>query len=332
MRLAGELREEMARKEVVAGDKRMKWLERTFGAAPAGGHSLWISLHGGGGAPPEVNDSQWQNQIRLYTPAEGIVVAPRAPGDTWDLWHQAHVDGLFDRLIAGMVACRGVDPDKVYLLGYSAGGDGVYQVAPRMADRWAAAAMMAGHPNESRPLGLRNLPFFIFSGKEDTAYNRAAVAADWARMLGELRAADPGGYPHAARIFDGLGHWMNGKDAVAIQWMGECRRRAWPDKVVWLQDDVTHERFYWLGLPPGMARKDQLVRASVDGQTISIDAPDTPVLRLRLADELLDLDRPVKVVAGDKVVFEGRVTRTAAAMVGISRRTRGPGGHGQRGA
>jgi poly(3-hydroxybutyrate) depolymerase len=42
---------------------------------------------------------------------------------------------------------RGVNPDKVYLLGYPAGGDGVWQLAPRMADRFAAAAMMAGHPN-----------------------------------------------------------------------------------------------------------------------------------------------------------------------------------------
>ena len=43
-----------------------------------------------------------------------------------------------------MIAFYGVDSDRVYLMGYSAGGDGVYQVAPRMADRFAAAAMMAG--------------------------------------------------------------------------------------------------------------------------------------------------------------------------------------------
>ena len=41
------------------------------------------------------------------------------------------------------------------VVGYSAGGDGVYQLAPRMADSWAAAAMMAGHPNGVSPLSLR---------------------------------------------------------------------------------------------------------------------------------------------------------------------------------
>ena len=50
-------------------------------------------------APPGLNDGQWRNQIRLYQPEEGIYLAPRAPGNTWDLWHTADIDPLFDRLI-----------------------------------------------------------------------------------------------------------------------------------------------------------------------------------------------------------------------------------------
>ncbi|MFM8642358.1 MAG: polyhydroxyalkanoate depolymerase, partial [Phycisphaerales bacterium] len=110
-------------------------------------------------APAPVNDAQWENQKRLYSPPEGVYVAPRAPTNEWNLWHQGHVDALFDRLIENLVMCERVDPDRIYLMGYSAGGDGVYQLAPRMADRFAAAAMMAGHPNEAVPDGLRNLPF-----------------------------------------------------------------------------------------------------------------------------------------------------------------------------
>jgi hypothetical protein len=55
----------------------MRYLEKTFGEAPEGEKSLWISMHGGGGAPPQINDQQWLNQIRLYAPQEGIVIAPR---------------------------------------------------------------------------------------------------------------------------------------------------------------------------------------------------------------------------------------------------------------
>ena len=36
---------------------------RTFGMYPKDGRSLYISLHGGGECPKEVNDEQWMNQI-----------------------------------------------------------------------------------------------------------------------------------------------------------------------------------------------------------------------------------------------------------------------------
>ena len=51
--------------------------------------------------------------------------APRAPTETWNLWHEAHIAPLFQALIETYVARRGVHPNKVYLMGYSAGGDGV---------------------------------------------------------------------------------------------------------------------------------------------------------------------------------------------------------------
>ena len=131
---------------VQAAGQKMKLYERTFGKAPDAGHSLWISMHGGGGAPARVNDGQWNNQIELYQPEEGIYVAPRAPTNTWNLWHEGHIDDLFDRLIENYVVDRGVDPNRVYLMDYSAGGDGVYQLAPRMADRFAAEGFVALAP------------------------------------------------------------------------------------------------------------------------------------------------------------------------------------------
>ncbi|MEC7130147.1 MAG: polyhydroxyalkanoate depolymerase, partial [Planctomycetota bacterium] len=164
---------------VRAAGKALKVYERTFGDAPDRGHSLWISMHGGGGAPARVNDGQWNNQIELYQPKEGIYVAPRAPTNTWNLWHEGHIDDLFDRLIENYVIDRGVNPNRVYLMGYSAGGDGVYQLAPRMADRFAAASMMAGHPNGVPMDGVRNLPFMIWMGANDGAYKRNEQAATY---------------------------------------------------------------------------------------------------------------------------------------------------------
>ena len=312
--LRAERADELEEKELAAAGVTLRWLEKRFGDAPEGARSLWISMLGGGGAPKEVNDQQWQNQIRLYEPAEGFYVAPRAPTDTWNLWHQGHIDACFDRLIEDYVALRGVSPDRVYLMGYSAGGDGVWQLAPRMADRYAAAAMMAGHPNEAQLDGLRNLPFALFMGGDDAAYGRNQIARDRAAKLGELRAADPKGYEHFARIYDGLGHWMQRKDAEGVPWMAGFTRRAWPERVIWLQDDVTHERFYWLALPSDSAAAGQRVDARIEGNVVRVESPNMKTLSLRLSDELLDLDQGVIVQVGEKRVFEGRVSRSAREL------------------
>lgn len=287
---------ELEKRGISLDGTTLRWLEKDFGEAESGGRSLWISMHGGGGAPTEVNDQQWRNQIDLYEPEEGIYVAPRAPTDTWNLWHQDHIDPLFSRLIESMIALRGVHPNKVYLMGYSAGGDGVWQLAPRMADRFAAAAMMAGHPNEASLLPLRNLPFAIFMGGEDAAYDRNKIAAERVAELGRLRASDPQGYVHLARIYEGLGHWMDRRDAEALPWMAKFERDPWPRKIVWVQDDVTHRRFYWLQLPGNYApQAGERIDASVDGQTIHLSESTPPGTVLLLHDDLLDLDRPVRI-------------------------------------
>ena len=314
-RVAAERKDEMEKKLLKVGDKTLRWLEKTFGEAPADGRSLWISMHGGGGAPPQVNDQQWQNQIRLYEPAEGIYVAPRAPTDTWNLWHEGHIDPMFQRLIENHVALRGVNPDKIYLMGYSAGGDGVWQLAPRMADRFAAAAMMAGHPNEAQLLGLRNLPFAIFMGGADAAYDRNKIAAAKTAEMAELQKADPGGYVHMSRIYEGLPHWMNRKDAESVPWMAKFTRNPWPKKVVWLQDDITHDRFYWLKIPDKAAAKaGQKIVATVEGQTVKLEGDVPAKLELRLSDALLDLDQAVTVSVNGKEVLSKKPERNAAAI------------------
>ena len=286
----------------------------TYGEKPAAGRSLFISMHGGGGAPKEVNDQQWENQKKLYQPKEGVYVAPRAPTNTWNLWHEGHIDPLFDRLIRDMILFEGVDPNKVYIMGYSAGGDGVFQLTPRMADRFAAAAMMAGHPNETKPDGLRNLPFTLHMGGNDAAFKRNEIGRQWGTMLDACAAADAGGYPHEVVIHEGKGHWMDRKDAVAIGWMAKYTRDLRPKKIVWLQDDVTEARFYWLA--NAQPKAGQRVVAMRDAQIITIEeASGVEELRIRLDDSMLDLDLPVRVEMHGSALFEGIVPRTQETMM-----------------
>lgn len=312
--LRQQRREEFEKRSISSGELNMPFFFKKFGQKPSQGWSLYISMHGGGQARKRVNDSQWENQKRLYQLKEGIYVAPRAPTDTWNMWHQAHIDKMFGRLIEDFILFESVDPNRIYLMGYSAGGDGVYQLAPRMADRFAAAAMMAGHPNETSALGLRNLPFTIHMGGRDSGFRRNQVAAKWKDRLGELAAEDQGGYRHLVKIYPNKGHWMDREDAAAIPWMAGFERQIHPTRIVWVQDDVTHDRFYWLAVDQSQKRARMQITAEVNEQSILIEATDLETLTVRLHDGLLDLDRELSVSDGQRELYRGRAKRTIGTM------------------
>ena len=311
--LVMERKNEMKNREITLNDVKMKFDLKYYGVKPKEGWSLYFSLHGGGQTEPAVNEKQWVRHQDLYKVNEGIVFIPRSPTNTWNMWHQDHIDPLFNRIIQNMIMLYEVDPDKVYLMGYSAGGDGVYQLAPRMADRFAAAAMMAGHPNETSPLGLRNLPFTIHMGENDTPYNRNKVAAEWRGKLKDLRNNDPEGYPHLVTIHQDKGHWMELLDTVAITWMSKYIRNPFPKKVVWKQDDVTHNRFYWLRDENPTERS--LIVASIEGQTIEIENTSVSEFTIMLNDSLIDMDKSVIVKYDGKEVFNATVPRTSSTIL-----------------
>ena len=231
-------------KIVVQGENRMPLFWTIYGKEPTDGRSMWISLHGGGGTPKQVNDGQWQNQKFLYTPEEGVYVAPRAPWDAWDMWFQEPIDSMYLQLIRAMVSHYNVNPDKVYILGYSAGGDGIWRLAPRMADHWAAASMMAGHPGDVSLVNVRNLPFTIWVGGKDAAYNRNIEVAKRGTEMDSLQAHDPEGYIHETHILADKEHWMDREDRAAVPWMAQYRRNPWPKKLVWQQEWCGNRKRY----------------------------------------------------------------------------------------
>ena len=300
---------EMKSRKLKLGNVEMPFWYQVYGDKPETGRSLYISLHGGGGVPEEINDQQWENQKHLYQISEGIYLVPRAPTNSWNMWHQAHVDKFLSRLIENLIVLENVDPNRVYIMGYSAGGDGTYQLGPRMADRWAGVAAMAGHPNDSKPDNLRNTAFTLHMGAMDSAYNRNQMAETWEKLLGRLQEKDPNGYKHLVQIYQAKGHWMQGEDQIAIPWMTENTRNVYPDRVIWLQDNVAHNRFYWLAVKgESMLNRSQII-AERNGQKINIKVATVSTVTVRLNDDMLDLELPVEIHFRGQLLFKGKVER-----------------------
>jgi len=311
------------------GDETMRFTAEVIGEPGPGGYPLFIALHGGGGAPAEVNDGQWEHmQVYWRDSVEaGIYVAPRGVTDNWNL----HFDGasypLYDRLIEDAVVFLGADPDRVYLLGFSAGGDGVYAVSARMPDRFAGACMAAGHNNGLRPDSLAALPFLVQMGEKDEAYGRHESAAEFGGWLDALAAEFPGAYTHDVWIhLDGLHNrpwkshdpepnlypvladpaaWLAGGDrsttevdSNAVRWLTPHAREARPALVVWDTSHLADTREaaglrYWVDV--GDAPEGRLV-ARRDREANAIEVEYTgDRLRLLVHEDDLDLAAPITV-------------------------------------
>eukprot|EP00731_Ephydatia_muelleri_P005517 Em0002g1693a len=288
------------------------------GSRPKNGYSLFIGLHGGGSCPKEVNDEQYKGHLHLYNglaksgfPDGSVWFVPRAPENVWNMWHLPYVDKMLDFMIQSFIICGIADPNKVFLTGYAAGGDGVYKLAPRMADRLAGAAMSGGHPNGASILSLRNTAFTLHVGENDHAYNRNRVGMEYGEKFKVEKQKDPLGFDHFLKVHDKCGSWMEYRDFEGFEWLFTQTRVPLPDKVVWEQcSDVPKKTFYWLVLPEDQMKKGSLVTASLRDNSVYIESTDIKRIGIRLNDQMLSLQHPVHVYFNNIRVFEGLVERS----------------------
>ncbi len=303
----------------------VKFAYRVFGnntSEDDEGYPLVISLHGGGSAPAEVNDEQWENQKDLYKLEKGIYIVPRAPWNDWDMWFKPQMDKIIEKLILTFyLSDYTVNLDRIYLIGYSAGGDGVWRLATRMPDLFAGASMMAGHPGDVSLKNLYNLPFMIWVGADDSAYNRNVECAKRIQELELLhRQSDELGYIFSGHVLQGKGHWMDLEDSAAIEWLNQFERNYYPAHIVWRQEEVIRSHFYQLQVDPATARRgmEAVVDFEMDDDeatTIIVSKSDYDVLYINLNDFAVDMDKPVTVKnAAGKVVFKGIVPRRSSVL------------------
>lgn len=269
---------ELAEGQITLRDITMRVYTEVIGEPDENGYPLYICLHGGGYSPtPDMNNSQWEHMKVYYKSAVeyGVYIAPRGIRDTSNTHSNPESYAFFDRIIENSIAFYNVDPNRVYLMGFSAGGDGVYQLSPRMADRFAAANMSAGSPSMVSLVNLYNLPFYLQVGSMDTAYDRNILTAEYDGKLNAL-AEKYGGYPHKTFIhmfkphnfldngrpkqivFKDVQAWLkNGdershlQDTNAVRLTNAHTRNPLPERVVWevnMHAPVRNTNcFYWLG-------------------------------------------------------------------------------------
>ena len=348
MEESGVMESELSAERLDLGDVTMRLGIFVEGERPEGGYPLYIALHGGGSSDtPDLNDSQWDAMKYYYRDALdcGVYVAARGVRDTWDTHFNPESYPLYDRLIQYMIINYDVDPNRVYIEGFSAGGDGVYAVTARMADRFAAANMSSGHHNWVNIDNLYNMPIMLQAGEYDEAYDRHRVTAEYGILLDSLQERFPGHYVHRVLIHYNEGHNYEDYDAAPIpvmrsyrswledgdrshvdedcyppHWMDQFVRDPLPSSVRWNLGTRAEMRtvtsFYYLRAPYGttgtvLASYDRDMNlVSIETENLSGD------LSVLLNEDMVDFSKPVTFVIDGK-----EVSRTVTPSLDVLKET-----------
>ncbi|HUW58955.1 MAG TPA: sugar-binding protein, partial [Planctomycetota bacterium] len=270
-------------------------------------YPLVVNIHGYGGAG--LTYDLWCGITMRSADAERearpgyLVAVPYGRGNTgWRGWGRGDVFHVID----AMKRDYKIDPDRIYITGFSMGGYGTWYLSTRYPHLWAACGPYAGglgrydalKPEEaddwqkqlsaagSEMLVLKNLkclPTGIYHGIADAtvsvrhseeAFKRLREMEYNAVLTAPVRA----GHDMSQGLRDGL-----------TDWMLEYTRDAAPKEVVYAAWDLRHNRAYWVEI-------DELtvdyhpadVRAKfVEPGKIDLTATNTNRLTLTLPEKLM---------------------------------------------
>jgi hypothetical protein len=279
---------------------------KTVGTRPAKGWALFIAMHGGGGAPQELNDSQWRHMQIYYRdhPEAGgyIYVALRAPDNTWNGFYTGYIYPLIQNLLEQFVLFADVDPNKEFIMGYSHGGYGAFAIGPKMPDRFAAIHASAAAPADGAgPITLRNTVFSCMVGGKDTMYGRYDRIRGFEKEVQKLRGDRTDIYPVSVSIIADHPHsGLPDRDKIAE--MYPAVRNPVPRELTWrLSDRVIHD-FFWLHVPAPAPGADLNVTCR-DNRVVATATTNLTAATVMLDSRLIDFKKPVALE------FNGKTTK-----------------------
>lgn len=168
------IKTEMSKKEIKINDTIIQFDYVIKGDRPNSGFPLFILLHQGKiGLRSENNIEYLKMKKRYFSSIKtGIILTIKGSTDLSNMHHSNEALHFYDHIIKNMICYCEADSNKVYLLGMGLGGNSVYQIASRYADKFAAICIISGHSYGNSLKNLIGLPMLIQTGEMDFAYDR----------------------------------------------------------------------------------------------------------------------------------------------------------------
>lgn len=323
--------------KIKIGNYTMTFSAKVIGKPDENGYPVYFGLHGGGTPNTDLQKEQYEIMKDYYSNSisSGIYIVPLGLEARYDEHYMPESFQFYDRLIEDAVIFNNGDPNRVYMMGFSSGGDGVYGIAPLYADKLAAVNMSAGFPHVHKLENMYNLPICLQVGEFDSAFGRSLMVAEYDSWLKELKQKYKGGYIHETFIHKGGDHnnwddvtnryqmvvdksfvmdWLQGSknvkyvsaDTDAVRWVSKYTRNPIPEKVVWATNASDGLRktkaFYWLDRDGCLDNTTVVASYDKAKNTITIEQCDATngTLKVYLNNNMVDLFKEVTVVVQGK--------------------------------
>ena len=297
--------------------------------------ALILGLHGGGENAGDAAPAQgtWST-----SGINGIF--PQGIHLVHDTWNTVEGERFLLTLLDFAKASLGVDPDRIYVGGFSMGGTGSWFMAGRHADLLAVSMPCAGvlmaspksqvaSPDAITALqhglvpNVRNLAMYYFIGLADVNCMPGTYLYV-ERMLKTLKEGDPDGYGNIHfKTYEGLAHaFPPGEPAAAKEFMLEQRRDTFPETVVWeyvtdpfpqhspgeASERLVKNDFYWVSCAE--PQDFQKIRAERVGNKITLTTKGTKRgvegITIRLNAKMINPAEDVIIEANGKEVYRGK--------------------------
>ncbi len=315
------------------------WDESGRGGPRSG---LILGLHGGGEGQGDKGEAKgtWTMKGCLGVYPQGIRLVD-------DTWNTVQGEAFCLTLVERAKVVDEIDPDRVYVAGFSMGGTGSMYLACRHPDLFAGAIPAHGVIMASPKIkvkraeevgqiqygllpNLRNLAVYFYTGSDDDHCEPGTFLYAWNAIQG-YRKDDPEGYGEIRfQEFPGVRHtYPPGEPHAGIEWISKQRRNPLPEKLVWeyatdpfplpdAEDPIARPQkqwFYWLrSVRPADAT---FVTARRAGNEIDVDvssgAPEDFVVYLN--PKMIDVEKDVVVRANGKEVYRGRPVPDLATVL-----------------
>ncbi len=235
------------------------------------------------GAKPEQHITEkW---IDKDTRENALIVAVSMPEDVkqWVEAGSREQPGGFSNLMLTMREVRAkyaIDYDRIFVAGRGEGVAAALAIAGRAPDRFAGVIGRSGDLDAAGPgvENFKNLPtFFGGAGANATAFGEKATKEGYNNCAIKAEASDT--------------------DVWA--WIRDHPRISNPTEVVLYPGRPMPNKAYWVEVPQSDYKDPEVIKATVDkaANMITIDASaGITKVKLYLNDELVDLDKEVKVI------------------------------------